>query len=274
MVIRILPFHPWFIDETCLVISFSSLLISASIKMLFSLNRTQSFLRSWCLRFPHQMASWILIYSTSGRGVISSFWSLRTVTTTQSGTCRFLFVFYYAPLELSPHSVFYTWSSRPIEPLACISPNHFVWPGEPFSVLCTPYRRICCGELVVCVAFPAAVICSDLLFWGCCALMQVLQHMFVPTEKGGRASCSTLVNWLAFEVGVLRFQIFSEIHPPLTIHHISPAPLPLLSHNVMTYSSCCSSMLLLSAADSAIALSLRLNPKCKSFRAPKKSFHL
>lgn len=49
------------------MISFSSLLISVSIKILFFLNCTQSFLSARSLRFPHRMASWILICSTSHR---------------------------------------------------------------------------------------------------------------------------------------------------------------------------------------------------------------
>ena len=73
---------------------------------------------------------------------------------------------------------------------------------------------------------------------------------------------------------VLHFWIFIEIHPPLIIHHMLEAPLPLLLCNTMIWSSCCSLVLLLRAADSAIALSLHLNSKWKSFGTPMKSFHL
>lgn len=58
-----------------------------------------------------------------------------------------------------------------------------------------------CGELVTCIALPAAVVCFDFLG---CVLVRTIQHMPVRIGKGGRASCFSLADWFSFDVGVLQ----------------------------------------------------------------------
>lgn len=117
---------------------------------------------------------------------------------------------------MSSRSGFDTLSGRPIELLVRVSTNHFFSPGEPFSLFCRTYWRIHHGEIVVHVPFPSTALCSDLLVWGWCVLVQVLQHMFVPIRKGGHRSCSAPIDWIAFEawvfqtIGASSFYIFAS----------------------------------------------------------------
>lgn len=73
---------------------------------------------------------------------------------------------------------------------------------------------------------------------------------------------------------VLCFQIYSRIHPLLSIHHMSAVLVLLLSRNAVIWSSCCNSGLSLRAIDSATNLLLRLNTKCRRFHAPTRFSHL
>lgn len=94
-----------------------------------------------------------------------------------------------------------------------------------------------------------------------------------PTIVWVLRAMPTLVHRTA-TVLVLHFWIFLEIHPPLSIHHMSATPLPLFLRSIMIWSSCCSLVFLHCVVDFSIALSLRLNPKCRRFHAPTKYFHM